>query len=239
MANLQRLLGGMLASGLAGRSRRGPAFAAGLGGLGGLAMGGSSGGFGRLRNAAGLAGLGYLAYQAYQNYQGGSGGTATPPPGGQTHAGQPAGGQRSGGSLGEKLGSLLGMGKSEPEPVPAPPPEAQLGDDKALLLIRAMIAAANADGEIDAEERRRIVGALDQAGAGPDERRVLEHELANPRPVDELIAAVPDRETGEQVYLASKVAMDPDTRAEIAYLDYLASRLNLEPGEVEELNKIA
>ena len=49
-----------------------------------------------------------------------------------------------------------------------------------MLLIRAMIAAANADGEITPDERQMITGKLDQAGAGPDERAVLERELAEP-----------------------------------------------------------
>ena len=74
-------------------------------------------------------------------------------------------------------------------------------DHKALLLIRAMIAAANADGEITAVERQRILGKLDEAGADPDDRRIIEQELQQPRSLDALLRDVTDPETAEQVYL--------------------------------------
>ena len=141
---------------------------------------------------------------------------------------------REGGpSLGERLGDLLGTG-NEPEPEPA-----TLDDAHAMLLIRAMIAAANADGEITPDERQRITSKLDQAGAGADERAVLERELENPRSVDQIVRDVHDQETAEQVYLASRIAMEPDTAAEKAYLDFLASRLEIPADRLNELNATA
>lgn len=229
MANLQRLLGGMLASGMGGRSRRGPSFAASP-----FLGSGRSGGVGGFRKTAGLAALGYLGYKAWQEYQKGSGGgsggspdNAPPPEVARRNDPSP--------SLGERLGSMLGMGgqaQSEPEPE-------DLGDDKAMLLIRAMIAAANADGEITPDERQKITSRLDQAGAGPEERAVLERELANPRSVDQIVRDVPDQETAEQVYVASRLSMDPDTAAERAYLDFLASRLQIPTERVSELDSAA
>lgn len=230
MANLQRLLGGMLASGMAGRSRRGPAFAASP--FSSRRRSGLSG----FKKTAGLGALAYLAYNAYQDYQKNNpSGASGPASGGRTPggAGQAAGSSGSP-SLGERLGNLLRPQASEPEPEPA-----SLPDDQALLLIRAMIAAANADGEITAEERQQIVSRLDQAGAGPEERAVLDQEMASPRSIDDLVKEVHDQETAEEVYLASRIAMDPDTRAERAYLDYLISRLNIPQDRVEELNEAA
>lgn len=232
MADLQRLLGGMLASGMGGRSRRGPSFAASP------FMGSSrSSGLGSFRKTAGLGALAYLGYKAYQEYQKSNqsapstSGTQRAPAGGQPAEGQST--PSSGGpSLGERLGSLLGMGGQEaPEPEPA-----TLGDAQAMLLIRAMIAAANADGEITPDERQRIAGRLDQAGAGPEERAVLQQEMESPRSVDQIVREVHDQETAEQVYLASRVSMDPDTAAEKAYLDYLASRLEIPSDRLAELN---
>jgi uncharacterized membrane protein YebE (DUF533 family) len=220
MADLQRLLGGMLASGMGGRSRRGPAFAASP------FLGSRSSGMGGFRNMAGLGALAYLGYKAYQEYQKNNPGTTGTAPG---RAGTAP--RDSGPSLGERLGGVLGTG-SEPEP-------ATLDDAHAMLLIRAMIAAANADGEITPDERQRITSKLDQAGAGADERAVLERELKNPRSVDQIVRDVHDQETAEQVYLASRIAMEPDTAAEKAYLDFLASRLEIPADRLNELNATA
>ncbi len=239
MADLQRLLGGMLASGMGGRSRRGPAFAASP------FLGSRSSGMGGFRNMAGLGALAYLGYKAYQEYQKNNPGAAeartarSAPSGAGTTGTSPAGAgtasRESGPSLGERLGDLLGMG-TEPHPEPEP---AALDDAHAMLLIRAMIAAANADGEITPDERQRITSKLDQAGAGPEERTVLERELQSPRSVDQIVREVHDQETAEQVYLASRIAMEPDTAAEKAYLDFLASRLEIPADRRDDLNAAA
>ncbi|NYZ11728.1 tellurite resistance TerB family protein [Azospirillum sp. RWY-5-1] len=233
MSNLTKLLGTLLASGMAGHSRRGPHFAAspfgmgaGLGGLGGaaaMAAGGRKGGF---KNAAGLAALGYLAYKAYQDHQDHQGrqpaaGTA------------PAQSSATGGpSLGERLAGLL-----QPEQRAAP--EAAVGDQKALLLIRAMVAAAAADGTVDATERRRILDRMSAAGADEEDRRLIERELDTPAPLDSIVNQVHDAETAEQVYLASLLAIEADSPAERSYLHYLAARLNIGEERARELSAAA
>jgi len=262
MADLTGILGTMLATGMGGHSRRGPAFSAspfgmggGAGGLGGGAMGMSAGRGGMdFKHVAGLGALGYLAYKAFQERQqnmGGQGagsstgvGTGTSPgTGGGIFGGLFGGGQGSGGSLSDRLSSVFSPGQPQtPERGTAEPtayPDVAMEDQQALLLIRAMIAAANADGEITQEERQRIIGKLDEAGAGPDERQVVERELANPVSMDSLIGAVHDQQTAEQVYLASALAIEPDTDAERSYLQYLAARLKLEPQRAEDLHRIA
>lgn len=230
MANLQRLLGSMMATGVGGRSRRGPAFASSGAGLSGAsALAGGRGGM-SFSKTAGLASLGYLAYKAYQEYQSkgeGQGGRAERTGRAERQSGAPGGEP----SLGERLAGMLGGG-SEPEEQA----QTELDDPKALLLIRAMVAAANADGEISPEERQRILAKLDEAEAGPEERQILERELARPRSVDELAREVHDEETAEQVYVASRIAMNPDTPAERAYLQYLASRLDLPPDRTQALD---
>jgi uncharacterized membrane protein YebE (DUF533 family) len=256
MANLQNILGTMLATGMGGRSRRDPSFAAGNT---------SGGGF---RNAAGLASLGYLAYKAWQERQQNLG-----PSSGQTPTGTASSGGIFGsgglGSIGESIfggGATSGAGSVPTPPAPPAPrpgggggptlgerlaaslkpneqPEAQaaaesMGDQKALLLIRAMIAAANADGQITAVERQRILSKLDEAGAAADDRRIVEQELQQPRSLDALLRDVTDPETAEQVYLASEMAIDAGSPAEKSYLQYLAARLNLPEDRVQELNRI-
>ncbi|HZC13358.1 MAG TPA: DUF533 domain-containing protein, partial [Thermoleophilaceae bacterium] len=168
MADLQRLLGAMMATGVGGHSRRGHRFRGaaagggllpGLGGGGGLMRGG-------LAQGAGLAALGALAYRAYQEYQAGQqgdqrggaraqGGGAGAAP--QAEARQP--------SLGDRLADVIRGRASAGADAGGPPEELSVDDRRARLLIRAMIAAANADDRIDADERERMVGRLEEAGA--------------------------------------------------------------------------
>jgi len=75
-----------------------------------------------------------------------------------------------------------------------------------MLLIRAMIAASNADHDIDDEERGRT-----------------------------LTAQVSTKEMAREVYLASLMAIDVDTPAEIRYLARLAERMGLDDHAVAEL----
>jgi uncharacterized membrane protein YebE (DUF533 family) len=216
------------------------------------------------KHVAGLGALGYLAYKAFQERQqnmGGQGAGSQPGAGAGTGAGLGGGlfgglfgggqGSGSGGSLGDRLSSVFGSGQggagqggsgqreTSETPEPTAYPDVAMEDQQALLLIRAMIAAANADGEITPEERQRIIGKLDEAGAGPEERQVVERELANPISTDALVREVRDQQTAEQVYLASALAIEPDTEAERSYLQYLAARLKLEPQRAEELHRIA
>jgi len=262
VANLGGLLGTMLATGMGGRSRRGPAFGSSpfgpMGGLGGLAGGlgagmggaGMGSGFGTpgpgrsgpgFRNAAGLAALGYLAYKAFQDRQSQQGGQSRGSGGGGGFGGL-FGGQKSdkdvggGPSLGDRMAGSLRQGQGGSG---SPYPEADIGDERALLLIRAMIAAAAADGEISPDERRRILDKVGEAGAGPEETRILEREFDRPLGVDQLAAQVRDPETAEQVYLASILAIEPDSQAERTYLQYLAARLNLEPDQRDALHRVA
>ncbi|HYE48502.1 MAG TPA: tellurite resistance TerB family protein [Azospirillaceae bacterium] len=218
MGAFDSVLGGLLASGMGGRSARGPAFAASA--MAPAAM--SRGGF---KQTAGMAALGYLAYKAYQDMKARDPASVQAP---TVHLqGRSATGD--GPSLGDRLGDLLSRG-------PAPEmPSASLGDEKAMLLIRAMVAAANADGVISPQERQAILSKLDAAGAGPEERRAVERELADPPSIDDIVRQVNDPEMAEQVYIASEVAVGADSPAGESYLRYLADRLHLTPEQIIDL----
>lgn len=151
----------------------------------------------------GLAAIAGLAYKAYQNYQQGT---------------QPA---------------EAAAGR-EPELLPPPsdtgfhPSDAPQGETEfALVLVRAMIAAARADGHIDAEERARIADRLRLAGVGPEAEAFLVAELERPVDLDALVAAAQTEAQRVELYTASRLAIEPETRAERGYLDLLAGRLNL------------
>lgn len=103
---------------------------------------------------------------------------------------------------------------------------------QALLLVRAMVAAANADGSIDDDERKGMVGRLERAGASQAERDALAFELANPQKVESLASQVTTPELAEQFYAVSLLSMKIDTDAEKAYLRNLPLLLNMGPQQV-------
>lgn len=223
MPDMQRILGMMMTNGIGWRSKRGADFAQTV-----QKQGGSGGG---LLRGAGLAALGVLAYRTYRDYQA----NRAPQGGGGTPA--PAGRQSEPSLLDRLTGMLKPSGTGGAGAGGAAQPEAGLDDRKAHLLIRAMITAANADGEIDAEERRRILGKLEEAGADREDRDLIEREIRSPAPLDTLLKEVDSPELAEQFYVASRLAIRPDSDADRSYLQYLAARLQLDPNRVAELNR--
>ncbi|KQZ86971.1 hypothetical protein ASD64_05785 [Mesorhizobium sp. Root157] len=158
----------------------------------------------------GLAAIGGLAYKAYQNYQNGK----TPA---ETAAGQP---------------ELL----PPPQDTAFHPSQAPQGESEfASTLVRAMIAAAKADGRIDDEERRKIGDKLSLSGLDSDAEAFLKAELDAPLDLDKLVAAAQTDAQKVELYTASRLAIDPDTRAERGYLDLLAGRLGLPDALVEHV----
>ncbi len=131
-----------------------------------------------------------------------------------------------------------------PPPPPGVPPTAgpaaampdQQRQQRAILLIRAMIAAANADGRIDPQEQQTILGKLEQAGLGDEERRFVQDEISRPPSLDSLLAQVDSPETAQQVYAASLLAIDVDTEAEKGYLAQLRARLGLDEATAHQLH---
>ena len=72
---------------------------------------------------------------------------------------------------------------------------------EALLLIRAMIAAANADYEIDDEERVRIEGALEEADLSSEERDFLGAEMETPWDLGRVADAASTPDLAREIYL--------------------------------------
>lgn len=157
----------------------------------------------------GLAAIAGLGYQAYKNYQAGK-------------APQEA-------------------ASSEPELLPPPvdspfsPDAPAAGEDFVLALVRAMIAAAKADGHIDTEERRRIMDKVHLSGLGAEAETFIEAELSAPTDLDSLVAAAKTEEQKVELYTASRLAIEPDSRAERGYLDLLAGRLGLADALVDHI----
>ena len=176
---------------------------AALGGLGALILGTGAGRAlaGSAVRLGGLALIGGLAYKAYQNYQQG-----LPPLGGKPPTQQ--------GLIAAPQGSGF-----EPDAVT---------HESAVLYIRAMIAAAAADGRIDATEQQKILGGLQQAGMNEDAQQFLSSEINNPATVEDLAAAVSSPQDAVQVYTAARIAVDVDNDEEHEFLAQLAEALDID-----------
>lgn len=129
-----------------------------------------------------------------------------------------------------KSGAAVGNGTTAPAgAIPSvAPTTASAANEHALLLVRAMIAAALSDGVLDESERAFIIGRLGAAGISSEEQRFLAEEIARPWPPAQFVAAAKGPEQRAEIYLASALAIDADTEAERAYLKYLAAALSLD-----------
>lgn len=151
----------------------------------------------------GAAAVGALAMRAYHNYQ-------------QNKSGAPATVQ----SPRSQAASVLTL----PHNVPAAD-----GSPFELVLVRAMVGAAKSDGHIDAAEQRRLFAEVERIGLDSESKAYVFDLLTQDIDLASLANAVTTEEQGAELYLAARLAIDPDEPAERAYLDALASRLGLPP----------
>lgn len=131
---------------------------------------------------------------------------------------------------------------SGPAALPAPagtaflPSDPLLANDLSTRLVRAMVAAAKADGHVTSMERQRITAQLQALGLGDEARMLIEDELAGPLDVGRVAALATSPEEAAEVYAASLLVVDPEAPAEKGYLAMLAARLGLDPKLVEHLH---
>jgi uncharacterized membrane protein YebE (DUF533 family) len=100
-----------------------------------------------------------------------------------------------------------------------------------LVLVRAMIGAAKADGHIDATEQRRLFAEVERIGLDAEAKAYVFELLTQDVDIESLARSVTSEEQAAELYLAARLGIDADEPAERAYLDTLASRLDL-PGEL-------
>ena len=182
---------------------------AAAGGLMALLMGSKSARMfaGKAAGYGGAALLGGLAYKAYSNWQHNNGNITTPP--------------------GTEAGTLQQSEGFKPVDTEAP--------DFQLLLIKSMIAAAQADGHIDAVEQQRIFKAVEEMELSTEVKGIIFDLLQQPVTVEELAMGVDSIEQQSEIYLAACLAINPDHPSEQAYLGHLESALGLPEGLAEQL----
>jgi uncharacterized membrane protein YebE (DUF533 family) len=112
-------------------------------------------------------------------------------------------------------------------------------NEDAALYIQTMIAAAAADGRLDADEQRRIMGGLTQAGAGAEAEQFLANTFNRPPTVAQIADAVSSPEQAVQVYTAARIAIDPDTTGEKQFLTGLAQALGIDAKLAQHIDATA
>jgi len=112
------------------------------------------------------------------------------------------------------------------------------GADSEKLVLRAMISAAKADGQIDQAEMQKIIGKISTDQVTAEEKHFVLEEMGRPLDIGALAAEARNPAQAAQVYAASILAIDADTSEEKAYLAELARALRLAPEAVAQLHQM-
>ncbi|WP_079228818.1 tellurite resistance TerB family protein [Pseudomonas putida] len=105
-------------------------------------------------------------------------------------------------------------------------PEAE---DHSHAILRALIAAAKADGRIDEQEEQLIYAEIKRQTNDPQLQQWLDEEVSKPLDAAEVARSAKDPAMAAEMYLASVMLVDDQQDAERAYLDELASALQIDP----------
>ena len=176
----------------------------------------------------GTAAIGGLAYHAFTQWQAaqqqGVQSTGTPSTGSVTTM------------PGSTAGTTLNLDQFEPGT-----PIADLSDLQAQVrsesIIQAMISAARADGHIDDVEMKMVHQQIENLDLQKDVTQFLLAELNKPVNVDSIAALADTPETAAELYLASALVVDIDSQEERAYLNKLATAMNLDEQMVAHLEQ--
>ena len=124
---------------------------------------------------------------------------------------------------------------SEPQTVDRLPPAA--AELHAQAILKALVAAAKADGHIDTREREVIEGEFRRIDADTSLQAWLHTELERPLDPAEVARAASTPEMASEMYLASLLAADEQSFMERAYLDELARQLKLDEALKQRLEQ--
>jgi uncharacterized membrane protein YebE (DUF533 family) len=151
----------------------------------------------------GAAVLGALAYRAWQNWQAGKAQGATLPP------------------------SPAELAATDERFLPTQP--AADGRPFGVALVRAMVAAAKADGQMDATEQQSIFAAVERAGLDAEAKAALFDAMNAPADPAAIAALAANPQQAAELWLSARLAIEPDQPAERAFLDALGHRMGLDP----------
>ena len=125
--------------------------------------------------------------------------------------------------------------QGEPQTIDRLPP-AQV-EQHSQAILKALVAAAKADGHVDERERALIEGEFTKLDNDRELQSWLHGELNKPLDPADVARAASTPEMAAEMYIASVMLVDEENFMEKAYLDELARQLKLEPGLKVELEK--
>ncbi len=159
-----------------------------------------------------VAALGALAWKAYQDHQ----------------ARQP--GAAPAAAAGAPTPVSTAVAPISFAALPAPQIEAH-----SRAMLKALIAAAKADGHMDEREQGLVHAELQRIEADAATRAWVDTELRRPVEPADVAAAATGPEMAAEIYLASLLVVDQTSTMERAYLDALATELRLAPSLKSDL----
>jgi len=202
-----------------------------------------------------MNGLGSLLGSGKSGSQGGLGGLLSGAGGGALAAGAMSllrgKGSRGVGGKALKYGGLAALGvlaykaynnwqasqglanQREPQTIDRLPESEAEQHSQAIL--RALVAAAKADGHVDERERALIEEEFGKLSEDQTLQHWLQAELNKPLDPAEVARSASTPEMAAEMYIASVMLVDQEHFMERAYLDELARQLKLDPGLKAEL----
>jgi uncharacterized membrane protein YebE (DUF533 family) len=108
---------------------------------------------------------------------------------------------------------------------------------RSVVLLRAMIAAAQADGHIDAAEKQVIMDKMGNQNFDAELLDFIRSEIENPPTVETLASLAGSETEAAEMYLAARIVIDQTNDDERQWLTSLQQSLNLQPGLVTEMEK--
>ena len=124
------------------------------------------------------------------------------------------------------------------EAAPAHPTEDDLPQGLVFPLVRTMVAASLADGELAPEERDLIHQQLGEGGLSDEQAAQVRRELVVPASVEELASGATDPEHAPALYRAALLVVKADGEvgdAETRWLSQLGAALGLDEARRKEL----
>ena len=100
-------------------------------------------------------------------------------------------------------------------------------EQRSLALLKAMIAAAKADGHIDAAEGVKIEGLMTKLDLESATAKLIKEELSKPLDPKDIAASADTPEAAAEIYLTSVLVIGVVNENERAYLDQLAEYLKI------------
>ena len=100
-------------------------------------------------------------------------------------------------------------------------------EQRSLALLKAMIAAAKADGHIDAAEGAKIEDLMTKLDLESATAKLIKEELSKPLDPKDIAASADTPEAAAEIYLTSLLVIGEVNEKERAYLDQLAEYLKI------------